>query len=246
MGMAGAPFPYYITYIEPSSAFGLAYAVNSIAMPMIGGTGTWIGPLVGAHPARLDPGDRARHHLVRRQPADRRRAAGRLRDHRAERAGRAGAGPPASRGGGHERSAAAGFRRRQALRRLRRARRHRSRRRAGRAPRPDRTERLGQVHAGELHLRHAAERDRRRDLRRAQDGRPAGAPAHHSRAGPLVPAAAAVPLALGRRQPAHSAALRREGPARPGDLREPSSMRTASNICGWSGSTTSPPSSRAT
>jgi branched-chain amino acid transport system permease protein len=48
MGMAGAPFPYYITYIEPSSAFGLAYAVNSIAMPMIGGTGTWVGPLVGA------------------------------------------------------------------------------------------------------------------------------------------------------------------------------------------------------
>src|SRR3954465_12698641 len=48
MGMAGAPFPYYIGYLEPSSAFGLAYAVNSIAMPMIGGTGTWVGPLVGA------------------------------------------------------------------------------------------------------------------------------------------------------------------------------------------------------
>ena len=48
MGMAGAPFPYYITYIEPSSAFGLAYAVNSIAMPMIGGTSSWVGPLVGA------------------------------------------------------------------------------------------------------------------------------------------------------------------------------------------------------
>src|SRR4051812_3833472 len=48
MGMAGAPFPYYIGYLEPSSAFGLAYAVNSIAMPMIGGTGVWIGPLVGA------------------------------------------------------------------------------------------------------------------------------------------------------------------------------------------------------
>src|SRR5205085_12565540 len=48
MGMAGAPFPYYIGYLEPSSAFGLAYADNSIAMPMIGGTGTWIGPLVGA------------------------------------------------------------------------------------------------------------------------------------------------------------------------------------------------------
>ena len=48
MGMAGAPFPYYLGYLEPSSAFGLAYAVNAIAMPMIGGTGVWIGPLVGA------------------------------------------------------------------------------------------------------------------------------------------------------------------------------------------------------
>jgi branched-chain amino acid transport system permease protein len=48
MGMAGAPFPYYIGYLEPGSAFGLAYAVNSIAMPMIGGTTSWIGPLIGA------------------------------------------------------------------------------------------------------------------------------------------------------------------------------------------------------
>ena len=48
MGMAGAPFPYYIGYLEPSSAFGLAYAVNSIAMPMIGGTTSWVGPLIGA------------------------------------------------------------------------------------------------------------------------------------------------------------------------------------------------------
>jgi branched-chain amino acid transport system permease protein len=48
MGMAGAPFPYYIGYLEPGSAFGLAYAVNSIAMPMIGGTTSWVGPLVGA------------------------------------------------------------------------------------------------------------------------------------------------------------------------------------------------------
>jgi branched-chain amino acid transport system permease protein len=48
MGMAGAPFPYYIGYLEPSSAFGLPYAVNAIAMPMIGGTMTWIGPVVGA------------------------------------------------------------------------------------------------------------------------------------------------------------------------------------------------------
>ena len=48
MGMAGAPFPYYIGYLQPASAFGLEYAVNSIAMPMIGGTTSWIGPLVGS------------------------------------------------------------------------------------------------------------------------------------------------------------------------------------------------------
>jgi branched-chain amino acid transport system permease protein len=48
MGMAGAPFPYYIGYLQPSSAFALEYAVNSIAMPMIGGTSSWVGPLVGA------------------------------------------------------------------------------------------------------------------------------------------------------------------------------------------------------
>jgi branched-chain amino acid transport system permease protein len=48
MGMAGAPFPYYIGYLQPASAFALEYAVNSIAMPMIGGTTTWFGPLIGA------------------------------------------------------------------------------------------------------------------------------------------------------------------------------------------------------
>jgi branched-chain amino acid transport system permease protein len=48
MGVAGAPFPYYVTFVEPSSAFNLDYAVNSLAMPMIGGTTTWVGPLVGA------------------------------------------------------------------------------------------------------------------------------------------------------------------------------------------------------
>jgi branched-chain amino acid transport system permease protein len=48
MGMAGATFPYYIGYVEPASTFGLQYAVNAIAMPMIGGTTSWIGPLIGA------------------------------------------------------------------------------------------------------------------------------------------------------------------------------------------------------
>jgi branched-chain amino acid transport system permease protein len=47
-GMAGAPFPYYIGYVEPGSAFNLSYAVNAIAMPMIGGTTLWAGPMIGA------------------------------------------------------------------------------------------------------------------------------------------------------------------------------------------------------
>jgi branched-chain amino acid transport system permease protein len=66
MGMAGAPYPYYIGYVEPSGTFGLQYAVNSIAMPMIGGTTTWAGPLIG------------------RQLAARRRVTRRLRHHRAQ------------------------------------------------------------------------------------------------------------------------------------------------------------------
>lgn len=48
MGMAGAPLPYYVTYLDPSSGFNLAYAVNAIAMPLIGGTTSWVGPLLGA------------------------------------------------------------------------------------------------------------------------------------------------------------------------------------------------------
>jgi branched-chain amino acid transport system permease protein len=48
MGMAGAPLPYYVTYLDPASAFSLTYAVNAIAMPLIGGTVSWIGPVIGA------------------------------------------------------------------------------------------------------------------------------------------------------------------------------------------------------
>jgi branched-chain amino acid transport system permease protein len=48
MGVAGAPFPYYVTFVDPLSAFDLNYAVNSLAMPMVGGTTTWIGPVIGA------------------------------------------------------------------------------------------------------------------------------------------------------------------------------------------------------
>ena len=48
MGMAGAPLPYYVTYLEPASTFNLAYAVNSVAMPVIGGMTSWVGPIIGA------------------------------------------------------------------------------------------------------------------------------------------------------------------------------------------------------
>ena len=48
MGMAGAPFPYYITYLEPNSAFSMDYSINSIAMALIGGMTHWIGPIIGA------------------------------------------------------------------------------------------------------------------------------------------------------------------------------------------------------
>jgi branched-chain amino acid transport system permease protein len=48
MGMAGAPFPYYVTYLDPSSSFNLSYAVNAVAMPLIGGMTSWVGPVIGA------------------------------------------------------------------------------------------------------------------------------------------------------------------------------------------------------
>jgi branched-chain amino acid transport system permease protein len=48
MGIAGAPLPFYVTYLDPPSAFSLSYAVNTIAMPLIGGTASWPGPVIGA------------------------------------------------------------------------------------------------------------------------------------------------------------------------------------------------------
>ena len=48
MGMSGAPLPYYVTYLDPASSFNLSYAVNSVAMPLIGGMTSWVGPVIGA------------------------------------------------------------------------------------------------------------------------------------------------------------------------------------------------------
>jgi branched-chain amino acid transport system permease protein len=48
MGAAGAPMPMYLSFIEPASFFSLNYSVSALAMPMIGGTAHWIGPVIGA------------------------------------------------------------------------------------------------------------------------------------------------------------------------------------------------------
>jgi len=48
MGAAGAPMPMYLAFIEPASSFSLNYSVSALAMPMIGGTAHWIGPVIGA------------------------------------------------------------------------------------------------------------------------------------------------------------------------------------------------------
>jgi branched-chain amino acid transport system permease protein len=48
MGAAGAPMPMYLSFIEPASSFSLNYSVSALAMPMIGGTVHWIGPVIGA------------------------------------------------------------------------------------------------------------------------------------------------------------------------------------------------------
>ncbi len=48
LGAIGAPFPFFVTYVDPPTAFNLSIAVNAIAMPLIGGTATWLGPVIGA------------------------------------------------------------------------------------------------------------------------------------------------------------------------------------------------------
>jgi branched-chain amino acid transport system permease protein len=48
MGAAGAPLAMYQSFIEPVSTFSLNYSVSALAMPMIGGTSHWLGPLLGA------------------------------------------------------------------------------------------------------------------------------------------------------------------------------------------------------
>lgn len=48
MAMAGAPYPTYSSYVDPVSAFSLTIGLNALAMPLIGGTQWWLGPVIGA------------------------------------------------------------------------------------------------------------------------------------------------------------------------------------------------------
>ena len=48
MGVTGGIFPYYMTFVDPISAFNLDISVNALAMPLIGGTASWLGPVLGA------------------------------------------------------------------------------------------------------------------------------------------------------------------------------------------------------
>jgi branched-chain amino acid transport system permease protein len=48
MGMAGAPLPFYNSYLNPEAAFAIGYTVNAMAMPLVGGTQSWLGPVIGA------------------------------------------------------------------------------------------------------------------------------------------------------------------------------------------------------
>lgn len=47
-GLAGGLYCWYLTYIIPSTVFGLDVAVGPIVMAMLGGSGTVAGPLLGA------------------------------------------------------------------------------------------------------------------------------------------------------------------------------------------------------
>jgi branched-chain amino acid transport system permease protein len=48
MSAAGAPLAMYQSFVEPVSAFSLNYSVSALAMPIIGGTAHWLGPVLGA------------------------------------------------------------------------------------------------------------------------------------------------------------------------------------------------------
>ena len=48
MAAAGAPLPLYSSFIEPHSVFSLNYSVMALAMAVVGGMSSWLGPVLGA------------------------------------------------------------------------------------------------------------------------------------------------------------------------------------------------------
>src|SRR5256885_4588263 len=58
MGAAGAPLPMYMSFLEPASSFDLNYSVSALAMPMIGRTPHWLGPVIRAILLRSGQQDR--------------------------------------------------------------------------------------------------------------------------------------------------------------------------------------------
>lgn len=48
IAMAGAPYALYASYIDPTAAFDLNYSLSALAMPLLGGTSSWVGPVMGA------------------------------------------------------------------------------------------------------------------------------------------------------------------------------------------------------
>ncbi len=48
IAVAGAPYALYASYIDPTAAFDLNYSLSALAMPLLGGTSSWIGPVIGA------------------------------------------------------------------------------------------------------------------------------------------------------------------------------------------------------
>jgi branched-chain amino acid transport system permease protein len=48
MGVAGAPMPMYLRFIEPASTFNLSYTIGALGGAIIGGMSHWAGPIIGA------------------------------------------------------------------------------------------------------------------------------------------------------------------------------------------------------
>lgn len=47
-GIVGGLQGYRLTYIEPAGAFDVGLSINVVVMAILGGAGSWIGPLIGA------------------------------------------------------------------------------------------------------------------------------------------------------------------------------------------------------